>query len=436
MKDRRFFTHLASFSLALCLILAGSTLYYAARADRYQTTISLSQEKAYSELLDSLSNLDAALQKIRYTASPSTVSTLSAQIWRQSETAKSALSLLPSSDGGLENTQTFIARTGDYAYSLLRSASRGQAVTAEQKEALASLCDTAQSLTGELTLLKARLDAGELTYDGKDASGLASSFSTVEQEFPEYATLIYDGPFSEHLDGQAPAMLEGKAPVSEAQAKAAAAVFCGLPESELTLDYQGEGSVPCYSFSSPSGVSVDVSRAGGVVFRMSTYRELGQAALSSEEGVQRAAAFLQEHGYPNMKESYHTLFEGMLTINFCPVQDGVTLYPDLVKVSVALDDGSVIGFESRGYVMAHKQRDLEAAAFPAEQAEALVDPSLTILSSGLAVIPTEGKYELLCHEFICQTADGMHAIVYINAQTGVEENILLLLEDENGTLTM
>ena len=65
-----------------------------------------------------------------------------------------------------------------------------------------------------------------------------------------------------------------------------------------------------------------------------------------------------------------------------------------------------------------------------------MDPSLTILSSGLAVIPTEGKYELLCHEFICQTADGMHAIVYINAQTGVEENILLLLEDENGTLTM
>ncbi len=436
MKDRRFFTHLASFSLALCLILAGSTLYYAARAERYETTISLSQEKAYSELLDSLSNLDAALQKIRYTASPSTVSTLSAQIWRQSETAKSALSLLPAADGGLENTQTFIARTGDYAYSLLRSASRGQSVTPEQKEALTSLCDTAQSLTGELTLLKARLDAGELTYDGTGDAALASSFSTVEQEFPEYATLIYDGPFSQHLDQQTPAMLEGKAEVSEDEARASAAAFCAVPQGELTLDYKGEGSIPCYSFSSPSGVSVDVSRSGGIVYRMSLYRDLGQATLSSEEGVARAAAFLQEHGYANMKESYHTLFEGMITINFCSVQDGVTIYPDLVKVSVALDDGSIIGFESRGYVMSHKQRTLEEAAFSADDARAQVDPSLTVLSSGLAVIPTEGKYELLCHEFICKTSDGMHAIVYINAQTGVEENILLLLEDENGTLTM
>ena len=126
----------------------------------------------------------------------------------------------------------------------------------------------------------------------------------------------------------------------------------------------------------------------------------------------------------------------MLTISFCATQDNVTLYPDLVKVTVALDDGGVIGFEARGYLMSHHTRTLNEPAISEEDARAAVDDSLTILSSGLAVIPTSGQYELLCREFICQTPDGMHVIVYINAETGIEENLLMLIENENGTLAL
>ncbi len=439
MNDQRFPAHIISFLLALTIIFAGSTLYYGVRAEQYQSTLFYSHEKAYSELLESLSDVDAALQKIRYTNSPATVSTLSAQIWRQSECAKSALSLLPTAEAGLEKTQTFIARTGDYAYSLLRAASRGQSVSAEQKEALDSLCQTAQNLTDELTLLKARLDAGTLAYElaaGQDAGALADDFNTVEQEFPEYATLIYDGPFSQHLDKLSPAMLEGKEAVSEAQACAAAAAFCGLPEESLSLTYQGGDAIECYSFSNAAGVSIDVTRLGGLVYRMSDPRPVQDASLTLEDAVERAAVFLEERGYGSMKESYYTRFENMLTINFCYVQDGVTIYPDLVKVSVALDDGGILGFESRGYLMSHRQRTLAADQVSQSSVRSQIDSRLTILSSDLAVIPTDGKNEILCHEFICQTPDGMHVIVYINAETGIEENILMLIESEDGTLTM
>ena len=438
MNAHRFPAQVISFLLALTVIFAGSTLYYGIQSERAQTALWYGHEKAYSELLDSLSELDAALQKIQYTASPSTVSTLSAQIWRQSECAKSALSQLPSSEAGLEKTQTFIARTGDYAYSLLRSATRGPAVTAQQKDPLASHCQTAQNLTDELSLLKARLDSGALAYAAQSggSAALADSFHTVEQEFPEYATLVYDGPFSEHLDKQSPKMLEGQSAVTETQARTAAARFCGLPEDSLSLSYQGGDRIACYSFSTPAGVSADVTVLGGLVYSMSDPRTVGPAALTDEQAVERAAVFLQEHGFESMKESYYTRFENMLTISFCAVQDGVTLYPDLVKVTVALDNGGVIGFEARGYLMSHHTRTLPEPEVSEEEARALVDGSLTVLSSGLAVIPTSGQYELLCREFICQTPDGMHVIVYINAETGVEENLLMLLESENGTLAL
>ena len=53
----------------------------------------------------------------------------------------------------------------------------------------------------------------------------------------------------------------------------------------------------------------------------------------------------------------------------------------------------------------------------------------------LAYIPTTGYNEVFCWEFVCKTEDGGHALVYINCETGLAENLLLLVETENGTLT-
>ena len=44
--------------------------------------------------------------------------------------------------------------------------------------------------------------------------------------------------------------------------------------------------------------------------------------------------------------------------------------------------------------------------------------------------------EVFCHECKCENGDGSLYIVYINAETGTEEKILILLESENGTLTI
>ena len=86
--------------------------------------------------------------------------------------------------------------------------------------------------------------------------------------------------------------------------------------------------------------------------------------------------------------------------------------------------------------MNHVVRDLPSPAVAAEEAQTIVSPDLTVLSHQLALIPTGGAYEVLCHEFKCEDADDHHVIVYVNAQNGQEEKLLLLLEDENGTLVL
>jgi hypothetical protein len=54
----------------------------------------------------------------------------------------------------------------------------------------------------------------------------------------------------------------------------------------------------------------------------------------------------------------------------------------------------------------------------------------------VAIIPTDGKNEVLCHEFVTETADGRHVLVYVNAKTGIEEMLQILIETDDGTLTV
>lgn len=77
-----------------------------------------------------------------------------------------------------------------------------------------------------------------------------------------------------------------------------------------------------------------------------------------------------------------------------------------------------------------------APALDAETAKKNVSPLLTVESSALALIPTPGLSEVLCWEFLCKDRDGGEALVYINAESGLEEQLYLLQKDEHGVLTI
>ena len=61
---------------------------------------------------------------------------------------------------------------------------------------------------------------------------------------------------------------------------------------------------------------------------------------------------------------------------------------------------------------------------------------LTLLSEQPALVPSGGRYERLCWELKCSGEDERHCLIYVNAETGEQEKILLLLEDETGTLAI
>ena len=139
-----------------------------------------------------------------------------------------------------------------------------------------------------------------------------------------------------------------------------------------------------------------------------------------------------------MKDTYYLKQNGIVTINYAYNQNSeigtVVMYPDLIKVKVALDDGRIIGIETTGYLNSHCTREIPQDIITEKKAKEVINKELEILSTNLAMIPTEWKTEVLCWEFKGKV-DGNEFLVYINAETGKEEDILVIVNTPDGTLT-
>lgn len=163
-------------------------------------------------------------------------------------------------------------------------------------------------------------------------------------------------------------------------------------------------------------------------------RVVEENKISQEEANEKGKEFLEAHEFANMRENYYMKEENIVTINYAYEQDGVIMYPDLIKVKVALDDGEILGIETTGYLNSHTERELVNEEISIEEARENINENLEITSERKAVIPTKWKSEILCYEFQGKVND-KEFLVYINVETGVEEDILVILNTPGGTLT-
>ncbi|MDR0906312.1 MAG: germination protein YpeB [Oscillospiraceae bacterium] len=448
MQKRRI--AIACYGVAAAVILGGFIYKNHLTAEFYRRQVVNGYRHAFNEVVAEVAELDSALQKCVFSGTPGMETETFMGVYGASMSAKQALGELPNRDDGFQQTSGFIAKVGDYAFSLSKKTARGEELTEEEKENVRKLSDAASVLSGNLTGVLSEVNDGSLTLEelgeierraskrGDAATGAFSErIKVAEDEFPEMPTLIYDGPFSSHIEGMMPKFLEGKAEVSQEDARKAAADFLGF--DNLSYDGERAGNLPVYIFSLPlygGTSSVEVSKRGGEIVNVYSSRISGDPTITADEAVEIAKKFLADRGLTSLAESYRMSQNNTVTVNFAHTQGGVICYTDLIKVSVARDTGNVVGYEAQGYVMHHREREIPEPQVSEEDAQAKVSKRLKVLSTGLAIIPTDGRNEVFTREFKCEAEDGRHYIVYINAETGREERVIILVESENGTLAM
>lgn len=443
--SRRGRIRLASYLSALFVVLVATAAIGAAQTRHYKTAYEESQQRALLELGEYMDHIESDLSKVIYTNTPPMLSKLSSSLWREATGAKSSLSQLPTSDLQMDNTYRFLSQIGEYAMALNRKVAGGGSISESERESLEKLLSLARSLCGQLATVSMHLDNGTLDFEqardalseggkGVQALALGQGFSDAEQALADYPTLIYDGPFSDHINQKSPAMLQGKGNVTREEAAKIAAKFSGIAANNLQEDSDEGGQMASYGFFYDT-MTISITKAGGYLCYMLNSRFADEATLEAKDAISRASAFLKEMGFANMKDSYYAINDGICVVNFAQMEGDAVCYTDLIKVGVALDNGEIVSVDARGYLMNHKERAIPTPKLIKSQAQQRLSPKLTVLSSRLAFIPTDAGGEIYCYEFHCKGQKEDELLVYIDAQTGNEANILQLLHADGGMLT-
>lgn len=445
VSHRRRWVRAASFLTALILVLGVFAIRNYSQAESYRLQVEHNYQRSLNELNDYVSNIQTSLNKGIYANTPPMISILANNLWREAAGAKSSMGQLPLSDLQLENTYRFLSQVGEYAQSLSKKTAKGETLTVQEHEQIVKLSELAKGLSEHISAVRGQLDDGTLQINSAQNALRAGSgemsvgsfsdgMSSAEESMVDYPTMIYDGPFSDHIMNRPPKRTENEKEVDREQARTVAAGFLGIDAAQLTDAGDEEGVMPSYGFAS-GDISISITKKGGLLCYFMNPRYAGESVMTQEEAVGAARSYLEKNGIRNMKESYYMTGDGVCVVNFAYVQDDVILYPDLIKVGVALDNGEIVAFDARGYLVNHSRRDLPAPKYSFENAKAVISPYLKIIDYRQALIPTPGGSEELCYEFHCKSSGGEEVLVYISTQTCTESQILLLLYSDGGVLT-
>lgn len=413
-------------------------------SERYRTSLEYSYARSMGDLTDGLEKMKTALEKSEYCSTATMQHQVSTAIISYGGSAKANISHLPFSDDNSAKIEKLVSVAEDYAFYTSRKLSSGQGFSEDDFKNFKTIGEYIGKLNGTLTEIRQELGESNLkigkaesllgnTLNVPDAPAFDDGLKNLNEELDSFPTLLYDGPFSDHIEQQTPAFLEGKEEITKEEAILKAAEFLETDRGNLKCDIETQGPLAAFEVRGEN-LSANVTKAGGEISWAKKSADIDDTKLSYEEALEEAREFLSDAGISDVKESYYIINDNTCTINFNAVQDGITIYPDLIKITVELNEGGIVEYQAQGYLMNHKTRENTAPKITEEQAAEKVSKNLTVESANIAIVPTEGKNEVLTYEFHCSSSDGNKLLVYINAETGFEEDVFILDQSDNGII--
>lgn len=395
-----------------------------------------------------INNVEVDLAKLLVTSTPKMSAVTLADIWKQANLAKECLEQIPVGQNSMANASKYLTQVSDFSYTLMKQNISDIKLTEEEYEKLKHIYEDSSKLSSKMSDIYDDLNAGRIKWDELEKIGneklpdndISNSISEVGKTFQNYEGLIYDGAFSDHLLSSEPKFLSQKE-ISEDDAKKYIEEVILNDEKIEKIEFKGEsnGKIELYNFDvtldSKQKRTISITKNDCKLYLMIGDKKVKEQNISVDEAKKGGMEFLNKLGIDNMIETYYQKTENMIVINYAATQDGVILYPDLIKVKISLDDGKVYGVEAAGYIFNHTTRNNLKPSISQEKAKSILNSSLEIISSDMALIPTESNSEILTYEFKGKI-DNREFLIYINADNAREEKVLLVIDNKNGVLTM
>jgi len=426
------------------------TAYWGYQEHQEKNAILINAENNYQRSFHNLSyRMDILHDKIGTTLAMNSKESLSPsliEVWRLTSQAHGDVGQLPLSLLPFNKTEEFLANIGNFSYKTAVRDLAKEPLTDKEYKTLQVLYKQSGDIQNELRgvqhmVLKKNLrwmDVELALASGKEPTDntIIDGFKTVEKTVSGFAESEL-GPTMANMQKRDEnyKKIKGKT-ISRQEAIQIAKKYMKFDgNAKVKVTENGKGSD--YGFYSVSiqnkqtgqEASMDITKKAGHPIWFINNRDIKKQTLSLNEANNKAAAFLKETGFRDLEVFESTQYDNVGVFNFVTNIKGVRIYPEAVKVKVALDNGSIIGVSAEEYLKSFQTRTIEKPAISMEQARSKVNPKFKVMEDRQAMIVNDLNQEVICYEFLGTIGEDTYRI-FVNAKNGIEEKVEKLKDAE------
>ena len=404
---------LAIYTVAALVTLSLLCAIGYAHLTQLRRTAAYASRASFEAMVRSVDAMGTALQKSLYATDGGLCGSLCGEISASASAAEASLSALPFDTQELEQVSGFVNRAGDYAYSISPQAGE-EGFTPEQQQQLADFAAQAGDFAALLRDLQTEVNNGLLTLDSREQR--LQNVGREEEKLLSAALLDYRlGYDGEELNYDGKYTAKEQQPtgdLSPEQANELAARAAGVEPRELKeeYDYTGPDGRRCYS---AGEVMLCVSSRG--LESLAQTRLVSESSISLEQARQAAVKFLEQLELEELALVSYNDSGTVASFNFAQTQDEALRLDSGVKVSVALDDGSIYAYNAVNYSTQSAQVSWNVGE---EEARTRLPENVSCEGSRKVILRSAGERDLPCYAFNCVDSQGQGLTIYVNADTG------------------
>ncbi|MGG3470806.1 germination protein YpeB [Neobacillus pocheonensis] len=419
------------------------TGYWGYQEHQEKNAILLNAENNYQRAFHDLSyQMDLLHDKIGTTLAMNSRHSLSpslTEVWRITSEAHTDVGQLPLTLLPFNKTENFLAKIGDFSYKTAVRDLDKEPLSKEEYENLKVLYKQSNDIQNELRGVQHMVLKNNLRWMDVElalASGKEQTDNTIIDGLKKVEKTVSG--FDEtdlgvtFTNGQKKdenfKKIKGKTITRQEAIQIAKKYMKFDGNAEVKVTENGKGSD--YGFYSVSiknkntgqEASMDITKKAGHPIWFINQRDIKKQVISLNDANNKAAAFLKENGFKDLELFESTQYDNIGVFNFVTNINGVRIYPEAIKVKVALDNGDIMGVSAEEYLKSFQTRTIEKTSITMEQARSKVNPNLKVMEDRQAIIINDLGNEVLCYEFLGTLGDDTYRI-FINAKNGMEEKV-------------
>lgn len=440
----------AIISLAIATAILGATTTGLAigygvesgKSSHYKTELENIYHDNFYNLLDSVNNLENKVSKTLNSTSSTYQRKTLLEASKNASEAEISIAALPLSSGDIQDTTKMVNQIAGYTSILAEKLVQGDQLLENEIQTLEDVHQSLLILKEKLNQFERKLNEGYSILDASlniksDGNEFSSSLLSLKSVDIEYPTMIYDGPFSDSVVQAAVKGLAGEKVSKETAQENVQKFF----KDAVKVEYEGEtnGRFETYNFRATNSAEevlfVQTTKIGGHILTISGSGEDGVKNIDYNAARQIALEFASQNGIENPDVVWADTIQNDVYLNIAPTQNGIILYPDLVKVKINLTSGSIVGYDAVSYFTNHVNRDVGKGSLTDERAIGSVPSTFEIVQVRWVLSPLDYNREVVCKEVQAENSEGTYYF-YFNGTSGQLENVLKVVQTDNGNLLL